>query len=60
MLAVRPLKAWEWLVTMAVASVVELPYDVVVPYSTSVSELSLVVHVMVAPALVRFVDWTAD
>jgi hypothetical protein len=38
-----------WLVTIAVFSVVDDPYAVVVPYSTCVSAASLVVQPIVAP-----------
>src|SRR6185295_4177745 len=44
-----PDNACEWEVTIAVFSVVLLPYAVVGPYSTRVSEASLVVQVMLAP-----------
>ena len=52
MLAVNPDKACECDVTMLALSVVVLPYPVVVPYSTWVSDASFVVQVIVAAVLV--------
>ena len=51
--------ATEWAVTRLVSSVVDEPYDALVPYSTWLSAASSVVQVMVAPLLVRLPDCTA-
>ena len=51
MLAARPLSPTLWLVTL-LAPVAVLPYETVVPYSTTEVESSSVVHVIVAVVVV--------
>ena len=60
MFAVSPANACEWDVTNAVFNVVDEPYDIVVPYSTCVSLFSFVVHVIVAPVVVKDKDVTDE
>jgi hypothetical protein len=50
----------ECAVTFDVLSVLDDPYDVLVPYSTCVSDASSVVHDTVAPLLVRPDDPTPE
>ncbi len=54
MLAVNPLRLCECEVTSVEFRVVEVPYDVVTPYSTSESDASLVVQETVAVETVMF------
>jgi hypothetical protein len=58
--ALSPLSVWLWLLTSVLSRVVELPYEVVVPYRTCDVAGALVVHVTVVLDDVVPEVWTAE